>query len=77
MFPSAFVSHIPMTCSYHKAVHIVLKNEQMFSWDKAKPWMFKAAWLQTPQCEQIVEGLAADSEWGIGHWDFIVAGALS
>ncbi|KAL0327085.1 UNVERIFIED_CONTAM: hypothetical protein Sangu_1786500 [Sesamum angustifolium] len=32
-----------------------LKTERVFSKSKSKPWRFEAAWLQSPQCEQVVE----------------------
>ncbi|KAL0327086.1 UNVERIFIED_CONTAM: hypothetical protein Sangu_1786600 [Sesamum angustifolium] len=54
-FPTASVSHIPLLCSDHKVVLIRLKTERVFSKSKSKPWRFEAAWLQSPQCEQVVE----------------------
>ncbi|KAK4406432.1 hypothetical protein Sango_0649700 [Sesamum angolense] len=54
-FPSASISHVQTLCSDHKAIHIKLKSECLFSKGQSKPWRFEAAWLQSPQCEQVVE----------------------
>ncbi|KAL0340133.1 UNVERIFIED_CONTAM: hypothetical protein Sradi_4530100 [Sesamum radiatum] len=55
LFPDALVTHIPVACSDHKALVIQLRDrpEQAQQW--SRPWRFEAAWLQSDQCERIVE----------------------
>ncbi|KAL0313684.1 UNVERIFIED_CONTAM: hypothetical protein Scaly_2910800, partial [Sesamum calycinum] len=62
-FPSASVSHVQTLCSDHKAIHIKLKSECLFSKGQSKPWRFEAAWLQSPQCEQVVERVWRHPLW--------------
>ncbi|KAK4381576.1 hypothetical protein Sango_2954200, partial [Sesamum angolense] len=62
-FPSASVFHVQTLCSDHKAIHIKLKSECLFSKGQSKPWRFKAAWLQSPQCEQVVERVWRHPLW--------------
>ncbi|KAL0340447.1 UNVERIFIED_CONTAM: hypothetical protein Sradi_4561500 [Sesamum radiatum] len=54
-FPTTSVSHIPLLCSDHKVVLVGLKTERVFSKGKSKPWRFEGPWLQSPQCEHVVE----------------------
>ncbi|KAL0357534.1 UNVERIFIED_CONTAM: putative mitochondrial protein [Sesamum calycinum] len=55
LFPDASVSHIPVACSDHKAVVVQLRDRPVQTQQWSRPWRFEAAWLQSKQCEQVVE----------------------
>ncbi|KAL0395126.1 UNVERIFIED_CONTAM: hypothetical protein Slati_4478800 [Sesamum latifolium] len=67
LFPSGFVSHIPMSCSDHKAIHIHLTSKQKVSRGRSRPWRFEAAWLQADQCEGVLTK----------GWNWVMPGANS
>ncbi|KAL0399728.1 UNVERIFIED_CONTAM: hypothetical protein Sradi_2316100 [Sesamum radiatum] len=54
LYPEASVSHLPQTCSDHKAllISLVTRVECLQKW--SRPWRFEAAWLQSDQCEKVV-----------------------
>ncbi|KAK4438502.1 hypothetical protein Salat_0184500 [Sesamum alatum] len=55
----------PVLCPDQKALYIELKKDKPLAQGKSKPWRFEAAWLQSSQCEQVVDrGWRAS--WGAG-----------
>ncbi|KAL0443830.1 UNVERIFIED_CONTAM: hypothetical protein Slati_2105700 [Sesamum latifolium] len=55
LFPEASIKHVSMSCSDHVAVVIWLADCPNYTSRAARPWRFEAAWLQSAQCEKVVE----------------------
>ncbi|KAL0425617.1 UNVERIFIED_CONTAM: putative mitochondrial protein [Sesamum radiatum] len=54
LFPNVSVKHEPVNYSDHVVLIIRLTDIPDYSSRVARPWRFEAAWLQSPQYEQVV-----------------------
>ncbi|KAL0462661.1 UNVERIFIED_CONTAM: hypothetical protein Slati_0153700 [Sesamum latifolium] len=62
LFPNAMVTHLPVTCSDHKALLIQLEEGPRVVQKCSRSWRFEAAWLQSNHCEVVVM-----ESWGVAN----------
>ncbi|KAL0327910.1 UNVERIFIED_CONTAM: putative mitochondrial protein [Sesamum calycinum] len=55
LFPDTSIEHVPVNCSDHVDLVICLMDKPQYAERSIRPWRFEAAWLQSEQCEGVVE----------------------
>ncbi|KAL0301650.1 UNVERIFIED_CONTAM: hypothetical protein Sradi_6441800 [Sesamum radiatum] len=68
LFPDTSIEHVPVNCSDHVDLVICLMDKPQYAERSIRPWRFEAAWLQSEQCEGVVE-----EGWGscLGSGEFL------
>ncbi|KAL0434850.1 UNVERIFIED_CONTAM: hypothetical protein Sradi_0192900 [Sesamum radiatum] len=70
LFPNVSVQHVFVNCSDHTTLSIQLADRPTYAARSVRPWRFEAAWLQSSQCESVVErgwvsGLGSHRDLGV------------